>query len=110
MLYLTIALFALAAVLGIVIFKNWITSANTPKTVVYSHGIVAAAALVILLIIALQNGANMLRTSLILFIVAALGGIYMFVRDLKGKFSPIWLAAVHAVLAVAGFLVLIFYV
>ena len=110
MLYLIIGLFALAAVLGIIIFKNWLTSANTPRTVVYLHGIFAAIALVLLLVIALQQGVKSLQTAVVLFVIAALGGIYMFVRDLRGKFSPTWLAAVHGLLAVAGFLVLIFYI
>src|SRR6476659_4871510 len=110
MLYLIIGLFAIASVLGVIIFKNWLTSGETPRSVIYLHGIFAATALVILLVIALQNGAKTLQTALVLFVIAALGGIYMFVRDLKGKLSPMWLATVHALLAVAGFLVLIFYV
>lgn len=110
MLYLIIGLFAVAAVLGILIFKNWLTSADTSRTVVYLHGIFAAVALVLLLVFALQHKVNTLQTSAILFVIAAIGGIYMFVRDLRGKFSPMWLATVHALLAVAGFLVLIFYV
>ena len=110
MLYLTIALFACAALLGILIFKNWLTSAKTSRGVIYSHGAFAAIALVILLIVALQSGAGSLRTRMILVVIAALGGFYMFARDLRGKFSPMWLATVHALLAVAGFLVLIFYV
>lgn len=110
MLYLIIALFVVAAIFGIIIFKNWLTSANTSRTVVYLHGIFAATALVWLLVIALQNGAAGLQTAVVLFVVAALGGLYMFVRDLRGKFSPMWLATVHALLAVAGFLVLVFYV
>ena len=110
MLYLIIGLFAIAAVIGILIFKNWLTSAKTSRTVVYLHGLFAATALVLLLFFVYRNGVNALQTSLILFVIAALGGIYMFVRDLRGKFSPIWLAVVHALLAVAGFLMLIFYV
>jgi hypothetical protein len=110
MLYLTISLFAVAAILGILIFKNWLTAAETSRGVIYGHGIFAATALVLLVVIALQSGASALRTSVILFVIAALGGIYMFLRDLRGKFSPMWLATVHALLAVAGFLVLIFYV
>lgn len=110
MLYLIIGLFAVAAVIGILIFKNWLTSAKTSRTVVYLHGLFAATALVLLLFFVFRNNANALQTSFILFVIAALGGIYMFVRDLRGKFSPTWLAAVHAMLAVAGFLVLVFYV
>src|SRR5215213_6773731 len=104
MLYAAIALFAVAAILGILIFKNWLTSAKTSRGVVYAHGIIAATALILLLVVVFQNGISALRTSVILFIIAALGGIYMFVRDLRGKFSPMWLATVHALLAVAGFL------
>jgi hypothetical protein len=107
MLYLTIALFAIAAVIGLIIFKNWLTSANTSRTVVYAHGIFAALGLVLLLVATLRNSESHLRTSLVLFAVAAVGGFYMFVRDLKGKFSPIWLAATHAVIAVAGFVFLL---
>ena len=107
MLYLTIGLFALAAIIGLIILKNWLTSANTSRTVVYAHGIFAALALVLLLVYWLQNPASNLQTCLVLFVIAALGGFYMFFRDLKGKFSPTWLAVVHALLAVSAFIVLL---
>ena len=107
MLYLTIGLFAIAAVMGIIILKNWLTSANTSRTVVYAHGIFAAIALVLLLVHTLRDPATGLKTSLILFVVAALGGFYMFFRDLKGKYSPVWLAVTHGLLAVAGFIFLL---
>jgi hypothetical protein len=110
MLYVIIGLFALTALVGVFMFRNWLTSANTSRTVVYLHGVFAATALVLLLVHALQNGTGGLVTSLIFFVAAALGGFYMFFRDLKGKFSPIWLAAVHAMLAITGFVTLIFYV
>ena len=45
MLYLTIGLFAVAAVVGLLILKNWLTASNTSRTVIYAHGIFAAAAL-----------------------------------------------------------------
>ena len=107
MLYLTIGLFAVAALIGVLILKNWLTSATTSKTVVYAHGIFAALALVLLLYYTIQNPSGSLKTSLILFVIAALGGFYMFFQDLKGKFSPTWLAFVHGLLAVAGFVSLL---
>jgi hypothetical protein len=110
MLYSAIALFALAAILGVVILKNWLTSAKTSRGVIYAHGIFAAIALVVLLVFVLRNPVNSLQVSIGLFGAAALGGFYMFFRDLRGKFSPIWLAVVHAILAVAGFGLLVFYV
>src|SRR6476659_8693032 len=102
MLYLIIGIFALAAIFGLVILKNWFTSAHTSRTTVYVHGIFAAIGLGILIYYMTTNGSSNLRTALILLVIAALGGFYMFFRDLKGKFSPMWLAVIHALLAVTG--------
>src|SRR6476469_4307044 len=110
MLYITIALFTLAAIVGAIILKNWLTSAHTSRTVVYLHGIFAAAGLILLVVFAIQNPGNYPRISIILFVIGALGGFYMFAEDLKKRMSPIWLAVVHALLGVAGFLMLLFFV
>jgi hypothetical protein len=107
MLYLTAGLFAVAALVGIIILKNWLTAANTSRTVIYAHGIFAALALVLMLVYFLRVPSNTLRTSLILFVIAAIGGFYMFFRDLKGIMSPTWLAVVHGLLAVTGFIFLL---
>jgi len=110
MLYTTIALFAAAAIVGFIILKNWLTSATTSRTTVYVHGIFAAIALIILIIYAFQNTSHYPKASIILFLVAALIGFYMFAEDLRKKYSPTWLAVVHALFAVAGFLMLLFFV
>jgi hypothetical protein len=107
MLYLNIALFAIAAIVGLIILKNWLTSATTSRAVVYAHGIFAAAGLVLLFVYFLKNGEQNIKTSLILFLVAAMAGFYMFFQDLKGKFSPTWLAVVHGLVAVVGFVFLL---
>ena len=107
MLYLVIGLFALAAVIGLIILKNWLTAGHTPRTVVYAHGIFAAIALVLLVVYFLSHPAGSLRTSLILFVVAAVAGFYMFFQDLQGKFSPVWLAVLHGIVAVSGFVFLL---
>ena len=107
MLYLTIGLFALAAIIGLLILKNWLTSANTSRTVVYAHGLFAALALILLLVQTIKNPQGSSRISLVLFGLAAIGGFYMFFQDLKGKFSPIWLAITHALLAAAGLVFLL---
>jgi hypothetical protein len=110
MLYFVIVLFAVAAIIGLIILKNWLRSAHTSRGVVYAHGIFAAIALVLLLVWVLQHKEDNLWLSIFLFAIAAVAGFYMFVKDLNGKFSPIWLAVVHGLVAVAGFLLLIFYV
>jgi NAD/NADP transhydrogenase beta subunit len=110
MLYTTIVLFALAAIVGFIILKNWLTSAETSRTTIYLHGIFAALALVLLVVYAFQNPANYPKASIALFVIGALIGFYMFAEDLKKKFSPTWLAVVHALFGVAGFLLLLFFV
>ncbi len=110
MLYITIVLFALAAIVGFIILKNWLTSADTSRTVVYLHGIFAAAALILLTVFAFQNPTHYPKASIILFVIGALGGFYMFAEDLKKRFSPTWLAIVHALFGIAGFLLLLFFV
>lgn len=110
MLYTTIVLFALAAIAGFIILKNWLTSTETSRTTVYLHGVFAAAALVLLVVYAFKNPANYPKASIILFVIGALVGFYMFAEDLRKKFSPTWLAIVHALFGVAGFLILLFFV
>ena len=108
--YLIIALFALAAVVGVIILKNWLTSSETSRTTVYLHGIFAAVALILLIVYALQTPSHYPKVSIILFIVGALIGFYMFAKDLQKKMSPTWLAIIHALFGVAGFLLLLFFV
>lgn len=110
MLYTTIVLFALAAVVGFIILKNWLTSSDTSRTTVYLHGIFAAVALVLLAVYAFQNPGNYPKASIILFVIGAVIGFYMFAEDLRKRFSPTWLAVVHALFGVAGFLMLLFFV
>jgi hypothetical protein len=111
MLYLVIALFALAAVLGLTILVKWLTHKNAPRGVVYSHGLVAATGLVLLAFFALQHPDSFPKLSLILFVIAALGGFYMFFQDvIKKTTPPVAIAFVHALLAVSGFVALLLFV
>jgi hypothetical protein len=109
MLYLTIGLFALSAVLGVTILYKWLTNQGASRTVVFSHGIAAAVALVILILYAVQNPENVPTAALILFVAAALGGFYMFALDMKKKNSPMAVAYLHALLAVSGFVALLLF-
>ena len=109
-MYLTIGLFALAAVLGLSILIKWLTKKEASRVVIYSHGIAAATALVLLIFYAVQNPANFPKASLILFVIAALGGFYMFYQDMKKKNSSIAVAVIHALLAVSGLITLLIFV
>ena len=110
MLYLTIGLFALSAILGVYILTTWLSQKDTPKGVIYSHGLGAAIALVLLIIYALQNPAHFPQTSIILFVAAALGGFYLFYSDVIKKKRVMAVAFVHALIAVGGFVTLLLFV
>ena len=45
-------------------------------------------------------------TALVLFLIAAAGGFFLFFHHLRRVALPIWLVVVHALVAVAAFLIL----
>jgi len=110
MINVAIALFALSAILGMTILIKWLTKKNASKAVIYSHGLVAATALVLIVVYAIQNPENFPLTSIVLFVLSALGGFYMFIRDLQMKASPLAIAFIHALLAVTGLVTLLLFV
>jgi hypothetical protein len=79
------------------------------KPVVYSHGLVAATALVLLIVYGVQNPDRFPRLSIILFALAAIGGFYLLFNDLKRKPGPVAVAVIHALTAVVGFVTLLLF-
>lgn len=108
MLYTTIAIFAIAAIMGMVLLSHVLKSKPTPKGVMIVHGLFAATGLVLLISYVFGDQPGPME-SLVLFVIAALGGFIMVARDLTGKTIPKWLAVAHGLLAVRGFIALIFY-
>jgi hypothetical protein len=106
-IYLAIGLLALSAVFGLTILIKWLTNKSASKGVIYSHGIIAAAGLVALIIFAVNNPDNFPKVGLILLLVSAVVGFYMFFRDMKHKMSPMGLAVAHALVAVSGVVALL---
>lgn len=109
MIYVSIALFAAAAVGGLYIFRALLKNQATPKPVVYIHGAAAATALVLLIVYSIQHPEHYPMVSIILFVAAALGGFILFFRDMKGTPGPVGLAAIHALAAVTGFVLLLLF-
>jgi hypothetical protein len=107
MLYWTLGLFLFSAVFGLLIVRQWLAHREASRAIVYTHGGVAALALVLLLIHALRQPDRLPQIAAGLFTVAALFGFYMFFNDLKNRFSPWGVAIAHALLAVGGVLVLL---
>ncbi|MES2590742.1 MAG: hypothetical protein V4608_02570 [Bacteroidota bacterium] len=107
-LYAIIGLFALGAIIGIYLLTLVLQSKETPKGVVFIHGIFVVIALVMLIVYTTKNSPGPVE-SLVLFILAALGGLVLVFRDFTGKKIPKWLAIVHGLAAVAGFGFLLFF-
>jgi hypothetical protein len=110
MMYLIIGLFALGAVMGLIlaggIFK---TPPSTSKPALVAHTLFVASALVLFIVYALNNP-DYPQLSLILFIVAAFGGFYLVYNDLvKKQPGPKSVVVVHALVAVTAFVLLLMY-
>ena len=102
MLILSIAFFALSAVLGLTVAIALLKKQTTSKPVVLAHGAVGAAGLVVLIFHAAKNPHSLLTTAIILLVVAALGGAALFANDLRKKPGPLFLVVIHAVVALAA--------
>ena len=108
MLTTSIVLFAVAAVFGLTIIVPLLQGKPTPKPSVFIHGPVAAVALVLLIIYAVNNTGGPIA-SIVIFIIAALGGIILFTNDMRQKPGPKALALIHASAAVIAFVILLIF-
>ena len=109
MIYAAIALFAVAATLGLVNLLSWMKQKDAPRITVYTHGLFAATGLVLLIVYALQHAESFPKVAIGLFGAAALGGFYLFYTDVTKKPHPVAIAFVHALLAVSGFVMLLLF-
>jgi hypothetical protein len=105
-IYIAIGFFALAALLGMYLLSFVLRGKETPKAIVFTHGPVAAIGIILLVVYLFKGGPDPWE-SLVLFVLAAMGGLYMISRDLTGRPIPRWLAVVHGLLAVTGFVLLL---
>jgi len=106
MLITAIVCFALAAILGLYLLSFVLRNKNTPKGIAFIHGPVASVGLILLIIYAFFHSPSPI-VSIVLFVLAALGGLMLIYRDLTGKSVPKWLAIGHGLIAVTGFIFLI---
>jgi hypothetical protein len=107
-LYLIIGLFLLGALIGMYLLAMVLQKKETPKPVAFIHGAFVATALVLLIYYASVHGPGLME-SIVLFVLAALGGLTLIIRDLSGKSLPRWLAIGHGLVAIAGFIFLLVY-
>lgn len=103
-------LFLLAALGGLAMAGiRFSGNRNPPVWLAMAHGGLAVAGVALLAFAVLAGGAPAAAMwSLVLFLVAAAGGTVLFLAyEWQRELLPVWLVLVHAVIAVAGFLLLV---
>ncbi len=109
MLVAAIILFVVAALFGFTALLSVLKNTQASRAVVLTHGGFAAVGLV-LVIVAVARNASAPVASLILFLIAAVGGFVLFALDLQKKTLPKALAILHPLIAAAGLVLLIVFV
>jgi hypothetical protein len=109
MLIASAVLFALAALGGLAMAYIYFTKdRNPPGALAALHGVAAATALVILLWVVVRAGSGgPVAWALGLFVAAALGGFFLFSYHVRGRRLPGRVVVIHAVVAVAAFVLLL---
>lgn len=111
MLAFAIGLFIIAAIFGSVILKAILKNKRTPSLMSLMHGSFAFGALLIVITyVASGHTSPLLITSMVLFILAALGGFTLLTFDLSKKPIPRALALGHPALAIIALTLLVVYV
>ena len=101
-------LFALAALGGITLAAMHFMKKPLPLPLAIVHGLAAATGLVLLIIaVASGAGATVAVASLVLFIVAALGGFVLFSFYMRRQPLPSALVVIHGLVAVVGIVTLL---
>lgn len=106
---IALVLFALAAMGGLVLALQRLSGKPLPSLpLALVHGAAAASGLIALIVV-VANGsaAGAAKVGLALFLVAALGGFFLFSKHLRQAALPIPVVVVHALVAVAGFVTLL---
>jgi hypothetical protein len=105
-IYAAIAIFGMTAILGMYLLSLVLRSKTTPNGLAFTHGLLAVTALILLIVYCFRYN-NGPWESLIVFLIAAAGGITLGYRDITGQPIPKWLGIVHGLAAIIGFILLL---
>lgn len=109
MLITAAILFAIAATGGATMaIMHFRGRTPPPMPLALGHGLLAASALVVLILALLKTGFGGLGAlALVVFLIAALGGFYLFSLHLRNKPLPSPVILVHGGAAAAAFVILL---
>jgi hypothetical protein len=101
-------LISIGALIGLYMAYEAIRSRHIPKGMAILHGVAVVSGVVLLLVFALTTEQSQKHWgSLILFAIAAAGGIYVVHKDVTHQRFPLWVMIVHGLIGAAGLLWLI---
>lgn len=106
MLKLAVLLFAIAAIGGLIMAIRIFQGRLAPWGLSIVHALLGATGLVLVLLNVLTGSTTVLIAALVLLVVAALGGFFLASIHFRGQLAPKAVVIVHALVAVAGFLLL----
>jgi hypothetical protein len=109
MVMLMIGLFACAAVAGVILAALHFAGKKLPMALALLHGLFAVAAVIVLIMAVMKLAtAGLLGIALIIFALAALGGLGLFLGFyLPRKKLPSAGVVLHGLLAVSGFVIVL---
>lgn len=108
MLNYAIIVFAITAVVGLLLAASVLRGKLAPWALSLVHALLGATGLVLLILTAMQGAwPGRVTAALGLLVVAALGGFYLASIHLRKQVAPRGIVLLHAGLAVAGFLTLL---
>ncbi|WP_282278118.1 hypothetical protein [Stenotrophomonas sp. PS02297] len=108
MLAYALIVFAVAAIGGLVLAAHVLRGKFAPWALSLLHAVLGATGLVLLVVLMVQGAApRPVTTGLAVLLLAALGGFFLASFHLRRKLPPKAVVAIHAGVAVAGFLVLL---
>lgn len=103
-----VVVFAVAALGGAYLAYRHLQGQPLPFPIAVVHGAAAATALVLLAIAVFTSDLSGTATvALVIFVVAALGGFYLFSFHMRDDRRPTPLVLGHGLIAVVGFLTLL---
>lgn len=106
-LQLALVFFSIAGLGGMGMLALRFRGGNPPLAIAPVHGLAAAAGLVTLTLAVVGGARGPALLALVLFVIAAMGGLFMLSLHLKAKLLPIGFILAHGAVAAGGILALI---
>lgn len=102
------ALIAIGAIVGVLMLTNLLKGHHIPKALTFIHGGLVVTGLILLIIFNLRQPAHANWMSVIFFVLAAMGGIYILLHDIRHQKVPLPIVLIHGAVAATGFIILLY--